>query len=141
MASRLDSNRKETIRAVSELYTASGAQTRVFGNKVRVSFNIDVWQGVDAENGIKTAVKYNKGKCVFHNRLFYWSLEDNNIDEPPSSKWTVGKTVDEVFKPVTITDINKIELGYDATVITVDNLDPDVFKIIDGVLTINQGDK
>lgn len=71
---------------------------RVVGKKAIIELAVDVWDtiGCETDNIVRM---YNTNDCVYSDGLFYWSLEDKNIDKPPSPKWTRGYTKCEMLKP------------------------------------------
>lgn len=69
-------------------------------SKEVVDIVVDVWDdpGCAGDNVVRV---YNKDECVFKDGYYYWSLEDMNVDMPPTAKWSEGSTKCEMLKPGT----------------------------------------
>ena len=69
-------------------------------NKNTISIDVDIWDdpGCEGDNVVRL---YNTGECVFHDGYFYFSLEDMNVDKPPTAKWSEPYTKCEMLKPST----------------------------------------
>ena len=70
----------------------------VVGKKAVVEITVDVWDtiGCETDNIVRM---YNTDDCVYVDGLYYWSLEDRNIDKPPSPRWSKGYTKCAMLKP------------------------------------------
>lgn len=82
---------------------------RVVGKKAVMHITVDVWDtiGCDGDNIVRM---YNEGDCVYTDGLYYWSTEDNNVDTPPSSKWTDGYTKCEMLHPYRYVDCAGVDI-------------------------------
>ena len=71
---------------------------QVVGKQAVIHITVDVWDTIGCADDNIVRV-YKKGKCVYKDGLFYWSLEDGNVDAPPSAKWTRGYEDCELLNP------------------------------------------
>ena len=77
--------------------TEISSTTHVVGKSGMKILTLSVWDTVGCRDDNIVRV-YNKDQCVYHNDRIYWSLEDDNITEPGSSKWTTGVTLCQALK-------------------------------------------
>jgi len=71
--------------------------TKVSGKTGEKFLTVQIWDtiGCDDDNIVRL---YNKNQCVYKDGRYYWSLEDNNVTEPGSDKWSTGRNTCEVLK-------------------------------------------
>lgn len=73
---------------------------RVVGKKAVIHLTVDVWDSIGCEDD-NIVRMFDQGDCIYKDGLFYWSLEDMNIDTPPSAKWSEGISKCEMLQPGT----------------------------------------
>lgn len=66
-----------------------------------IDLTVDIWDdpGCDGDNVVRV---FNEGECTYKDGYFYWSLEDLNVEMPPSAKWSEPSTKCEMLQPTDI---------------------------------------